>query len=244
MATPSAFAAVLQDLGINLLAGVLLAAAAVVFSRLGFILSRRRLWRLSDPERVAVCVSESVVVQTGKYRRPATGIGQLRALAVIAPSLQRAYRKLDLSDVRLSTDPLFEHLEVDLISLGGSKNNQVTRDILSCLQKQDGLPITSDGSTIGCGGQIFEAEIDDDGVVMDYGFVVRARNPFNSHRRVVVIAGASTYGTAAAARYFVERCLWRQGDFFAVVSAPVRQRHVTEPRLIVSGRRHGAGDWR
>jgi alkanesulfonate monooxygenase SsuD/methylene tetrahydromethanopterin reductase-like flavin-dependent oxidoreductase (luciferase family) len=79
---------------------------------------------------------------------------------------------------------------------------------------------------------IFEAETIDGEVVKDYGMLLRARSPYNRGRTVVVLAGASTFGTAAAARYFVEQCAFTRGDFAAVVTADVRNTHVLVPTLV------------
>jgi hypothetical protein len=168
---------------------------------------------------------------------------------VVAPSLQRAYRKLDLSNVRLSTDQLADNREIDLISLGGAKNNEVTKDILECLREKIGLPGGSQGSTITWSGQdgliAYEAETEDGAVKTDYGLIVRARSPFRSGRSVVVLAGASTFGTTAAARFFVEHCRSVRGPFVAIVKAPVRDRHALEPQQVVLARYHEKdGRWR
>jgi hypothetical protein len=239
----------LHSVGVNLFSSGVALVLGLVASRAIMVISGRRLWQLSDPERVIVCVSESGAAQTGRYRRPATGIGQVRALAVVAPSLQRAYRKLDLSNVRLSTDQLADNREIDLISLGGGKNNEVTKDILECLSAKIGLPAGSQGSAItwaAADGLIaYEAETEDGAVKTDYGLIVRAGSPFRSGRSVVVLAGASTFGTTAAARFFVEHCRSIRGPFAAIVKAPVRDRHALEPEQVVLARYSEAnGTWR
>ena len=49
---------------------------------------------------------------------------------------------------------------------------------------------------------------------------------------VIVLAGASTHGAVAAARYFVEQCKFRRGWFAAVVSSQVRDDHVCPPETV------------
>ena len=139
----------LHSVGVNLFSSAVALVLGLVGARAFMVISGRRLWRLSDPERVIVCVSESGAAETGKYRRPATGL------------------------------------------------------------------------------------------------IVRAGSPFRSGRSVVVLAGASTFGTTAAARFFVEHCRSVRGPFAAIVKARVRDRHALEPEKVVLARYHEKdGSWR
>jgi alkanesulfonate monooxygenase SsuD/methylene tetrahydromethanopterin reductase-like flavin-dependent oxidoreductase (luciferase family) len=125
--------------------------------------------------------------------------------------------------------------EANIVSLGGSKNNPVTADILRSLRDK-GVPAPhSDESTLSwpaISDKIYEAETIDGEVVRDYGMLLRARSPYHHDQTVVVLAGASTFGTAAAARYFVEQCAFMRGDFAAIVRADVRNAHVLVPTLV------------
>src|SRR5690606_10414805 len=55
-------------------------------------LPARRLWRFSDARDLIMIVASSALVHTGKYERPTTGIGQVRAMLILVPMLTRAYR--------------------------------------------------------------------------------------------------------------------------------------------------------
>ena len=93
----------------------------------------RRLWHYKDPSCLTVCAATSTLTNTGVYKRPATGIGQLRALAVATRSLYRAYRRnLDIQNILLSTDSLQERIENDLLLLGGPKNNGISGSSSNC----------------------------------------------------------------------------------------------------------------
>ena len=51
----------------------------------------KRLWKIAEPEQLIICASTSTKTDTGRYFRPATGIGQLRSLGIIIESLGKAY---------------------------------------------------------------------------------------------------------------------------------------------------------
>ena len=142
---------------------------SVALGVLRFLRSRtvnRRRWGLSSPDRVRICVSASPDVETGQYRRPSTGIGQAKALALIAPSLTRGWRNIDIQSVYFPQDLSGQELEADLILLGGPKTNQLTRWALDLLG--DSLGVTQDGSVIEAGDTLYEGHTDADTVTVDY----------------------------------------------------------------------------
>jgi energy-coupling factor transporter transmembrane protein EcfT len=97
-------------------------------------LPHRRLWRLGNPANLVICAATSTTTNTGVYHRPATGIGQVRALALAIRSLNHAYqRKMDFNNILLSIDHLQERIENDLLLLGGPKNNQVSERFLKTI---------------------------------------------------------------------------------------------------------------
>jgi len=124
---------------------------------------------------------------------------------------------------------------MNIVSLGTSKHNCVTADILRSLAER-GVPVPHSEDSVlvwpAFPGTTYEAEAYDGDVVKDFGIVIRAKSPFRQDRTVVVLGGASTFGTAAAARYFVERCAAVRGDFAAIICAEVRDEHVLTPVLI------------
>jgi len=229
----------IAETGVGLIVSFLVFILGTVTSRLALKFPNRNLWKLSDPKRLIICVSESSATGTGKYLRPATGIGQVRALAIISPSLTHAYGRMDTNNIHLSTEELAERREADLISLGGSKNNQITRDILVTLRKQGydvPPPDQLNQSKIAWKDEdkqiILEALTEAGVITEDHGLIIRAPNPFCTSKTAVVLAGASTFGVVAAARFFVEKCKYKRGWFVAIVTAPVRGRHTLEPRLV------------
>jgi hypothetical protein len=174
----------------------------------------KRLWRLREPSTVSVVLSTSASVGTGAYIRKMTGLGQARALGLLAPSLTRAYGETDSNAVTLSVFTNGVSRQGDLILLGGPKNNEVTREVLHRMAST--LPITM--QTIG-DEKILQRTADGSLAVLppastpapsqsragyDYGYILRAVNCFNPKTSVTVFAGTHTYGTAAAVRYFLD----------------------------------------
>lgn len=69
-------------------------------------------------------------------------------------------------------------------------------------------------------------------ITRDYGVIVKAPNPWNSKATVILLFGASTHGTAAAATYFVEKRRWRRPKHFtALVQVDVTGGYNGEPTL-------------
>ena len=82
----------------------------------------------------------------------------------------------------------------------------------------------------------YTPEYDNNKIIEDYGLVVRIRNPYNLGKTIVLLSGTHTYGTTAAAKFFVTELRKLQflflGDFRAVVKASVTDRHVLKPELL------------
>ncbi|GHO96584.1 hypothetical protein KSF_066320 [Reticulibacter mediterranei] len=205
---------------VNILSNVLWLPVGVLLAYVGFWIQirfpNRRLWQLQDPSRLVVCAASSTTTNTGVYRRPSTGIGQVRALIVATRSLTRAYRRqLDIQNILLSNEPLQERIEHDLLLLGGPENNEVAGKLLDLLANEQ--PARMIGHMIlwridyrgdqwvDQGALEYEGHAINRKVVMDYGLIVRVDNPFTSrHRTAILFAGSHTYGTIAAAKFFTE----------------------------------------
>jgi hypothetical protein len=176
----------------------------------------RTLWRVGNPSCLTVCVATSTVTNTGLYNRPATGIGQVRALALATSSLNRAYsQKLDIRNILLSIEPLQERIENDLLILGGPKNNKVAVKLLDLLQdEQPAMQVDSTiiwrvnyarGKWLNKGAIEYEGQAVNRRVEIDYGLILRVQSPFTSRNRTAILfSGSHTYGTVAAAKFFTE----------------------------------------
>ncbi len=166
------------------------------------------LWQLREPRNLVIITAASDSSHTGQYRRKSTGIGQMRAMAYLAPSLTAAYPDIELRNVRLSDENLASARDADLLLLGGPKNNQQTRELLDLLQEQQ--PANQQGSVILWDGDEHLGDAEDDAVIDDFGLMIRTRNPFSPRdRTAVLLTGSHTHGTMAAAKFFAEELLRR-----------------------------------
>ena len=246
----------LHSILLGFLTNIIWIPVGALLGYFGFIISvrlpGRRLWQIKDPSRLVVCAANSTVTRTDMYNRPATGIGQVRALALSLQSLYRAYnRNLEVQNILLSTDRLAERLDNDLLILGGPKNNAVAAKFLDLITEQQPV-IQKDssiywreqqnrhGQWINNSATEFLGSAVKRKVVVDYGLIVRARSPFTSrHRTVILFSGSHTWGTVAAATYFVHnirgqlRHLLKGGchNFAVLVSAQIIDEHPTRIQI-------------
>ena len=233
----------------NVVANVIAVAIGVAATRLWGKVAHRRIWSLADPAKLVIFVAEDSMEAVRKgstsYVRPATGVGQARALALIAPSLRSAYRDVDLGKVLMAGEGIERDRKSDLITLGGAKNNLVTREIMNALSMryvvaapspQEGLAWIKRGEGLELyepeGGREGDHVTRNDRIERDYGVIVKAPSPWNPDATVVLLYGASTYGTAAAASYFVEqRRLRRPTHFTALIRVDVTGGYNGKPTL-------------
>ena len=227
---------------INIAASLTIIFGTVFLSWAARVQPARRLWGLPDSKKLYICISTSARTDTGAYIRLSSGLGQIRALALLSPSLHRAYKDFDVQRVLMSDDKIADRYESDLIILGGPKNNEIARQVLEQLQPHLPGTLAEPNVTWHESSSVppitYAAIQTGDDLKEDYGVIIRTTNPFNSKRKVLIFAGGHTYGTTAAARFFTsELSKFRPryaflGDFMAIVTAKVTDRHVSEPRLL------------
>lgn len=175
-----------------------------------FIKPIERLWRILDPKNLIICAATSTKTDTGKYVRPATGIGQVRALGSSIESLSRAY-DVKIQNILFSDDQVQKQIEKDIIILGGPKTNSIAKLFLDKLRETKDVVYQID-NTICWNVRNEEKEfnaIEDNrkNVLKDYGLVIRGQNQFcNQSKKTTfcLFTGCHTYGTIAAAKYFTE----------------------------------------
>lgn len=171
------------------------------------ILPTRRLWNIKDPKNLNIITALSANTRTGNYYRQATGIGQLKTIGVIIPSLKKAYKDVNLKNIHISGEHITQALEGDIITLGGPKNNEVTMYVLNLLS--DNIPLSQINNTITWfddGSKIeYLPESNNKVVTKDYGYVINTPNPLSKNNSsLTIFSGSHTYGTIAAARHFTE----------------------------------------
>jgi hypothetical protein len=245
----------IHSIVVSLLTNLIWLPIGALLTLIGFWLKvrlpNRRLWQLSEPSSLIVCAATSTLTNTGVYRRPATGIGQVRALTVATRSLTRAYsRHLDIQNILLSVDPLHDRIENDLLILGGPKNNQLAGRFLDLLVDEQPAMQTESlilwrvdhagGKWVSQGALEFEGQAVNRQVMTDYGLIIRAQSPFTSRNRTVILfTGSHTYGVVAAAKFFAEdlqphlRKLVREGrkNFAVLVSTHIVDGHPTKIKM-------------
>jgi len=168
-----------------------------------------KLWKISDPKNLIICAATSTKTDTGKYLRPATGIGQIRALGYSIESLSKAY-DIRIQNILLSEDQVQKQITNDIIILGGPKNNIIAQLFLDKFFQIKEI-VEQKGNTIYWKIRNEEKEFNaievDQKVIKDYGLIIRGQNQFsNSFKRTsfCLFTGCHTYGTIAAAKYFTE----------------------------------------
>lgn len=242
---------------VNLVSNIFWLPIGVLLAAIGYFiqvrLPRRRLWRLTNPSTLVVCAAASTVTDTGVYNRPATGIGQVRALAIAVRSLGKAYsHSMDIKNIYLSSENLQDRLEEDVLLLGGPKTNQVTAHFLELMN--DIQPVMQFANPdrivwrekkvgdqwIDAGALEYSSEVVHRKVIKDYGLIMRVSSPFTSQdRTVVLLSGGHTYGMVAAAKYFTEDMqrgfYWfrrlRKKNVVVVVGAQILDGHPTKIKL-------------
>ena len=200
----------------------------------------RRLWSLAESEKALICVAESSRDETEDYVRSSTGVGQVKALTLIMPSISQAYNGSVPESVVFATEQMSSALEGDLIILGGPKNNRVARVYLERMGKI-GQPFMMEGNQMfWCGDDSSQSErflgaSNGKEVQKDFGVIMRTVNPFSMDGRssvVVFIAGSHNFGTTAAARYMVENLVKDKSvvgrkNFCVIVSCDVHDGYTT-----------------
>ncbi|MFV0417867.1 MAG: hypothetical protein ACK5KT_03910 [Dysgonomonas sp.] len=196
----------------------------------------KKLWDLSIPEKTIISIA-TIKTQTDKYTRPATGVGQLKALSYIIKSLNKAYKKFDLKNILSSEEELGQKIEDDIILLGGPKNNKITKLFFEKFDQTNALLQADDGSIFWQkNNQIYRGTVINDKVVSDYAIIIKTDNLFSTaHKtRLILLSGCHTYGTIAAARFFCENVdkKIREKNFALLISCNIIDGYPVQIRLV------------
>lgn len=134
-------------------------------------------------------------------------LGDKDAVVELSVLLARLYPKMPI--VRYVSDELpRDAYEADLVVIGGpgSPSAEGASNVLvSPLHTKIGIKVSYSEDCerlIVEGVGAFEAVESDGGLVRDYGFFAKSRNPYNPARSVVLVHGIHTYGVLGAARCF------------------------------------------
>lgn len=210
-----------------------------------------RIWELRNPKECAVCLSSHKWVQklddTGNERyRYGVGEGQIRALPYVINSLQAAYKSVfswdRIFNARSSQADNALRGDNDLILIGGPATNPLSENILNQLRERVDIKIVpyqqvninfpgNDGPQ----PDPWDIKRPDDLsntahlVEKDYAIVLHASMlGATKERKVVLIAGSTTFGTGAAAQFFCTRMYkekrWlnnESSDYVAIIGCMV-----------------------
>lgn len=211
----------LADLAINLLAALIAFSSGVLLTLLSRNLvdrrAARRLIGLPTPDfAVSLASPLSIIPGTTETTTEARGaplatIGTVAAYQKLMTLAAESERTLDLPDFYFANDFPHEQFDSNLICIGFAQSNRVTAEVLRYID----LPVQFVGHTFvdNTDGKQFAPVLEDGVIVEDFGCLIRAENPFNPERIVVIIAGTQTYGMKAAAALLTARSFW---DIYAV----------------------------
>ncbi|AJF65733.1 hypothetical protein [Streptomyces vietnamensis] len=196
----------LQDLIINL------SSAAIAFTAGWSFDKARNLWRFRNIrgfwKRFAtedLKVVTSIFINEEHYiweRSGLVGVGDVLALNELRQQLKQA----GVDQLPLTPSHQLTGLERqgNLILVGGPHSNQVTAEVMQRLPVTFAFgPGDAHDANIydSVTGDVMQCVMDaGDQLVVDQGILIRATNPFNRKRSVVILAGSFGFGTSAAAR--------------------------------------------
>jgi hypothetical protein len=236
-----------EGISTNLVAAGLLAVLAYIAS----FWPQRLLWQMHNvrrPRDMTIYISFREPEQTRGYGMPVVGLGQVAALTYIIPSLTRAYwrRSRDLPQIVPGHESIsIGQLTGNTVMIGGASRNEATKRLLErCeatlgVRQRHGDPQISgdriflrmaDGSWEALGGTPVDGA--PHAIEEDYGLIIRIPNPWDVDRKnkCVILCGVHTYGTAAAAHYFIRQrwkpTWWGKRGVMAIVRAEINKGHI------------------
>lgn len=196
-------------------------------------------WRLSNPQNTRFIIATSAQIDTGKYIRYTTGLGQVGAIGKLLPSYVDAYSRNH--DVKIYFSETFPeaNMKDDLVIIGGAKNNKITRLILKECPTLPYTQITKNDNDVIVDvrrNQEIVGQLEEKGVVADFGLVISMPNPRNPKARALVFLSVHTYGLEAAAEAFVHNIGFWQSiktrDYACLVKCKVNGSLVGPPEIL------------
>lgn len=196
----------LQDLLINLSSAVIAFAAGWSWDKL------RDLWRFRNVRSFwkpfatrDLKVVTSIFIKEEHYiweRSGLVGVGDVLALNELRQQLHRA----GVDQLPLTPSHQLTGLERqgNLVLVGGPHSNRVTAEVMQRLPVTFTFgPVDVHDANIydSVTGDVMRCVMDsEDQLVVDQGILIRATNPFNHERNIIILAGSFGFGTSAAAR--------------------------------------------
>lgn len=199
-----------RDLSINIVASLVWLLLGITLRILYELYSKRRpiarIWGLrSSKKDLSIAVSTLTPQKTGEYRRPMTGLGELQSVSFIRESLIEAYGTRRTVNICFSDRFPEGELLNDVISIGGTDHNHITRYFSKIYELPVGCEDIPHTVVVDRAlGKTYTPVIENSEIKIDYGIVSRIPNPLNPKNVVILIDGSHTYGLAGAARLMTE----------------------------------------
>jgi hypothetical protein len=199
----------------------------------------KRKWNLLAAHEARFVIATSAEIDTGTYIRCTTGLGQVLAIGKLLPSFTNAYSNRCDANIQFSETFNENDLKLDLIVVGGVKNNRIAKQIL---EARPDLPYTQ--RTINNIDAIIDVrrnqqilgKYDDGKVVEDFGLIVSIPNPYHIKTRAILFLSVHTYGLDAAADAFVNGIgFWtnfRNRDYVCLVKCKVTNSVIQPPEIL------------
>jgi hypothetical protein len=250
----------------NVLAAILMLIIGVVLGWVSRILVERRpvrqLLKLPETNGAIIVIATPYFVIPGTTNIskedgvPLTPLGPVFAFKSITNLISIAYPQLPNSKLYFASDFPEEQLDRNLFLIGFPKANKITRTVMNDLD----LPLIFDNHTLinsDTKKPVYDAVIEDNVVVEDFGCLIRAPSPYKEGSVVFIFAGCQTYGVKAAADFlaaenlleltgrktskFAKRFLSKfpflitpsESDYYQIiVSTKVKKHFISQPRMV------------
>jgi uncharacterized protein len=145
------------------------------------------------------------------------------------PLLKKKQRIIIETDYSIKID------DKNIITLGSEKTNRITKSILNIISGYIDYDYTLSNDLV-INNEIFKSSFKDGYLQKDYGLIVKTNNPFNSLKKVLVIAGNHGLGTQASVlslinKTEISKVISRVGDsnFYAVIESEFNKRFANNP---------------
>jgi hypothetical protein len=170
------------------------------------------------------------------------GAGDVQAMQLLTEIFENA--GLKRFDIAYSGKLSQKHLETNLIFIGGGNANGIVADVMRHVGSEIDFMSTTEPPALQDNRPatpvLHVTRTDEKGTtIVDYAVIIRARNPDNLERWVVVLAGCTGFGTSAGVALTRGKHLKDAPDGFEIVyqmiiddAAQVHSNSIWEPRPI------------
>lgn len=204
----------LNEFTINLVAGVALIFLGFVSRQLVTLFrtrATRRIWR-GLHSKSSLTITLSAKPGRSPEANPRASFDEVRVLTSLIPTLIRL--RIEYSIVDSTIGAARNLTSSNLLIIGGPNSNEVSREALRLLAPLLSIEIDREGPGVTVDDRHYAPQYGDSRteVCYDYGFIIRAPNPFSSNPSLsaTLIMGFRGIGTAGAAQALTDEILARK----------------------------------